>query len=227
MHSTDPYAGAAGRFYSFYIARRRLGRLVGRALWASDFRPLYRQLDGLRELSPGVVLLDVACGAGLALRWLDPAAGVRYIGVDASPAMLRRARRQARRRGHDHVELHLADAALMPLPDAAADVGLLCNALHCVADPEAVLGEMVRCLKPGAAVIGSMLVRGNETRADRLMDADTLGLTDSGGSDADLRGWLGAHLLDVQVQTTDALACFTAKTPDVTAETGTSQPRDA
>lgn len=215
MDERDPYAGATGRFYSFYIGRPRLARIVGKALWGSDFRPLYRELAGLRTLGDGSVVLDVACGAGLALRWLDPARAVRYIGVDSSPAMLVRAASEAQRRGYRDVVLHRADAADMPLAAATADIGLVFNALHCVPQPQAVLAEMVRCLKPGAPVVGSMLVRDAVTRADRLLDADASGLTGPGGTDVSLRGWLEDQLVDVQLHTTDALACFRARVPAV------------
>lgn len=221
MDERDPYASATGRFYSFYIGRPRIARIVGKALWGSDFRPLYRELTGLRTLGEGGVVLDVACGAGLALRWLDPARAVHYIGVDCSQAMLERTAREARRRGHRDVALHRADAADMPLAAAIADIGLVFNALHCVARPQAVLAEMVRCLKPGAPVVGSMLVRDAVTRTDRLLDADTAGLTGPGGTAASLRGWLEDQLVDVQLHTTDALACFRARAPTVAAPSTT------
>lgn len=213
MATTDAYASAAGRFYSFYIARPWLGRVVGRTLWGSDFRGLYRQLDELSTLGSGTVLLDLACGAGLALRWLDPSGGVRYVGVDRSPAMLARARRTARRRGHGDVELRVADAAATGLPDAVADTTLLCNALHCVDDPSAVIAEAVRCSQPGAPVLGSMLVRGAVPRADKVMDADGAGLTGVGGTIADLRRWLDEQLVDVDTRVDGALALFRARTP--------------
>lgn len=221
MDERDPYAGATGRFYSFYIGRPRVARAVGRALWGSDFRPMYHHLESLHAVADDDVVLDVACGAGLALRWLDPARAGRYIGVDCSPAMLARARREARRRGLRDVVLHQADAAAMPLAAATADIGLVFNALHCVPQPQAVLAEMVRCLKPGAPVVGSMLVRDAVTRADRLLDADASGLTGPGGTDASLRGWLEDQLVDVQLHTTDALACFRARVPTVAAASAT------
>ncbi len=156
-------------------------------------------------------MLDVACGAGFALRWLDPSRGLHYIGVDDSPAMLARARKKAA--GFDDVDLRLAKAESMPLPDGVAEVCLLYNALHCFRDPETALDEVDRCLKPGAQLLGSMLVRGAVRRADRLFDADanrggtTLG---PGGTIDDLRRWLHGRFTAVEVTTDGALAVFRA-----------------
>lgn len=179
----------------------------------SGFGPLYASLAALGSLPSGTTVLDAACGAGLALRWLDP--GVRYVGVDHSPTMLEQARRSARQRGFAHVELHLADVGSMPVPDAGADVGLLYNSLHCFTDPTAALADLVRCLRPGAAVHGSMLVREAVPRADRLMDqgAGPGGMMGLGGSTQTLRGWLDSHLVDVEVSGVGALAVFSARAP--------------
>jgi len=169
------------------------------------------QLERLRDLPSGTTVLDVACGADLALGWVEPSRRIRYIGVDSSSAMLDRASRKARRRGFDTVELHLADVESMPVPDAVADVCLLYNALHCFPEPEAALDEVVRCLEPGPQVLGSMLVRGAVRRADRLLEADaarggtTIG---PGGTIEDLRGWLDRRFRDVDVAGAGALAVF-------------------
>ena len=133
MTSDDPYAGVTGRFYSFYIARPRIGRLVGRLLWGSDFAPLYASLTELGGLRPGSVVVDVACGAGLALGWLAPGRGIRYVGIDNSPSMIGRARRQALQRGLDDVEFLLGDVHSLPLRDRLADACLLYSGLQAFA----------------------------------------------------------------------------------------------
>lgn len=165
----DPYAGLVGRWYSFYIRHPWLACRVGSAMWGSDFAPMYQRLARLAELPAGVTVLDAACGAGLALHWLDPSAVARYTGVDASPSMLARARGVAARRGLRKVTFELADIADIPFGDGTADVCLLFNALHCVPDPPGAVAEVTRCLTPGGRLIGSMLIRGGSPRADRLL----------------------------------------------------------
>ncbi len=191
--------------------------MVGRLVWGFGTSGFYASLRRLAALEPGWTVLDVPCGAGLALRYLRADAGHRYVGVDSSPAMIDRACRAARRRGFAGAELHLADVERIPLADAAADVGLLYNGLHCFPRPEAALREVVRCLRPGSELLGSMLVRGGARRADALMERQAAkpgGMLGPGGTEADLRAWLrAAGLADVRVESDGALAVFDARRP--------------
>ena len=212
MARADPYGGALGRFYSFYIVRPAVARPLGRVLWDSDFAPMYASLAQVRALPAGFTVLDVACGAGLALRWLDP--GVQYLGIDASAAMLARAQRTARRRGFADARITQADAAMLPFADGVAGVALLYNALHCVARPEAVLRETVRCLAPGGRLLGSMLLRGISPRVDRLMERDRDStIMGPGGTQEDLGAWLSQSLQGVRVDVHGAMAVFQAVAP--------------
>lgn len=214
MGGDDPYAGAVGRFYRFYIERPRLGRAVGSAVWGSDFTPMYERLARLADLPEGTTVLDAGCGAGLALRWLDPGRVRRYLGADTSPSMLAGARALADQRGFRDAELVVADAADLPYEDAAADVVLLLNLLHCVADPPAVVAEAARCLVPGGQLVGSLLVRGGSPRADRLLARDAAkpsGITGPGGTLDDLCGWLeAAGFAGVETVTAGAMVVFDA-----------------
>ncbi len=214
MPLQDGYDSATGRFYRSYIAHPRVGRVVGRLLWASDFGLLYRSLETLQQVEAEVVL-DLACGAGLALGWLDPARVGRYVGVEASPSMLARAEWEASTRGFTGAELHLADVTAAPLPDGAADVCLLYNSLHCLPQPEAALEEAARCLKPSGRLIGSMLLRGESTRVDRLLERGARrqdGMMGPGGTAVGLRAWLqGAGFGEVVTDASGAFATFSAR----------------
>ncbi len=215
MTEGDSYAGLVGRFYSFYIERPRWGRFVGRVVWDSDFGPMYRSLDQLADLPHGTVVLDAPCGAGLALRWLEPDRTTRYVGVDNSPAMIERARRTAARRRFRSFELHLADIASIPLPDETADVCLVYNGLQALPDPAAALVELARCLKKGGRMAGSTLVRHARGRADRILERESArpgGMMGPGGTTADLERWLqDSGLGQVEVVTGGALAVFSAR----------------
>jgi ubiquinone/menaquinone biosynthesis C-methylase UbiE len=208
----DEYAGLKGRFYRAYIRRPRLARVVGTALWGSDFRPLYRHLGRLATLPEGAAVIDAACGAGLALEWLDPTRRHRYVGIDRSPAMLEAASLVAARRSFPDATFHSGDVTALPMADREAQVGLSYNALHCLPDPQAALVELVRCVAPRGVVLGSTLVRGSSARADRILAADaTMG---PGGTINDLEDWLrGTAMVDIELETSGAMALFRARRP--------------
>lgn len=98
-------------------------------------------------------VLDLCCGDGFLLAMLAER-GVDAVGVDLSAGELE----AARRRLGGVVELHLARAQALPLPDASVD-GVVCSwALMLLDELPTVLGELRRVLRPGgwlAAVIGA------------------------------------------------------------------------
>jgi arsenite methyltransferase len=55
--------------------------------------------------------------------------------------------------GHDTVELHLADATALPVPDAAFDAALAVQVLEYVPDPDAALAELHRVVRPGGRLV--------------------------------------------------------------------------
>jgi SAM-dependent methyltransferase len=88
-------------------------------------------------------VVDVGCGEGRLPRDLK-GLGYQVIGVDASPTLL-----AAAREADPGGEYHLADAAVIPLPDASADVVTAFMSLHDVDDIDAVVREIARVLVPG------------------------------------------------------------------------------
>lgn len=108
-------------------------------------------------LSEGEVVLDLACGTGQGLPGLAGAVGStgRVVGVDASAAMLQRARARIARAGWTHVEvvegdlLALATLTLPGVPEAGADHAICALGMTVVPDPRAVCEAAVARLRPG------------------------------------------------------------------------------
>jgi SAM-dependent methyltransferase len=98
---------------------------------------------GLAGLSPGMRVLDAGCGNGVYLRALA-GRGVRAAGCDLSMGMLRAAA---------HPALLNADAAALPVRDAAFDAVLAIHMLYHVPDREAAVRELRRVLAPGGVCI--------------------------------------------------------------------------
>lgn len=131
----DPYAAIAW-FYD-----------PATALFLDPVRRLVR--DTLGACGAGRVL-DVCCGTGR-LAGMLRRAGFAAVGVDASPAMLGRARA---RFGHEAVFAR-QDARRLAFPDACFDAAVTTFALH-ENPPEnrqAILGEMFRVVRPGGQVL--------------------------------------------------------------------------
>jgi ubiquinone/menaquinone biosynthesis C-methylase UbiE len=106
--------------------------------------------------------LEMAIGTGTLFAIVDrwrrwrhmPAAHI--VGVDYAEAMLAGAHR--RFAGRSDVELHRADVADLPFPDASFDSANIANAVHCFPDVDAGLAEMARVMKPGAPLAVNVLL---------------------------------------------------------------------
>jgi SAM-dependent methyltransferase len=98
-------------------------------------------------------IIDVGCGEGALLNTLL-ALGARPAllhGVDLLPERLHRARARL-----PDVDLRLADAAALPLPDACCDLALQFTAFTSIlnlATRHAAANEIVRVLRPGGVLI--------------------------------------------------------------------------
>ena len=110
-------------------------------------RPLRRKSLARLPAHPADVLL-AGVGTGLDLPHLPP--GHRYVGLDLTPAMLRRCRPRCRHLDFQPVQ---GDVHRLPFADASFDVAVLHLILAVVPEPAACLQEVARVLKPGGTVL--------------------------------------------------------------------------
>lgn len=109
---------------------------------------LRRWLDPL--MRPGVVALDVGCGDGAryGARWREHGAEIH--GVDISEVAVE----QARARGVLARVSRLGEP--LPYPDATFDAAVCLEVLEHLVDPEMVVREIRRVLKPGGVALVSV-----------------------------------------------------------------------
>ncbi len=139
-HWWDREAGA-------YLAEH--GDLLGRNAFV--WGPEGLREDDARLLGDvrGLDVLEVGCGAGQCTRWLATH-GARAVGLDLSAGMLRAA-------GDAGAPFVQADARRLPFADGSFD--LACSAYGAVpfvADPERIMTEVARVLRPGGRWVFSV-----------------------------------------------------------------------
>jgi SAM-dependent methyltransferase len=126
--------------------------------------------------APGDRVLDVAAGAAHLGRALAPRVA-HVSALDLTPEMLAQGRRLAEEEALTNVAFVLGDAVALPWPDARFDLTVTRLSLHQVADPAAVVREMVRVTRPGGRVAvvdltidDDPVVAAEANRIERLRD---------------------------------------------------------
>jgi SAM-dependent methyltransferase len=105
-------------------------------------------------LRPGESAVDLGCGAGIDTLLAASAVGPsgRVVGVDMTPEMVARARRNAATAGFEHIEIRAGLIEELPLPDCSVDVVISNGVLNLSTRKSRVLAETMRVLRPGGRV---------------------------------------------------------------------------
>lgn len=129
-----------------------------------------RALIGLVELGE---VLDVASGDGV-LAELIAHRAARLVCVDISPTVVAAARK--RLAAVANVSFEVADMHRLPFPDASFDHVFAMHALNYTRQPETVLSEAARVLRPGGRLIVAALHAHSHEETTRAFDHQNLGI---------------------------------------------------
>lgn len=121
------------------------------------FEPLRRQAVAWLAPRRGNTVIDAGCGTGLSFEPLQRAVGDagHIIGIEQSPEMFDKAQQRVQRQGWRNVTMLNAPVEDADIPGPAN--ALLLHFTHDVLQNEAALANVLRALKPGAAVVASGL----------------------------------------------------------------------
>lgn len=119
--------------------------------WANlqevSFRPLYDAAFDAAKVSNGSAVLDVGCGAGLALQ-MAQARGAKVSGLDAAGGLVEIAK--SRCPGGD---IRVGESEALPFKDSSFDVTTGFNSFQYATNPVQALSEAKRVSKPNGYVV--------------------------------------------------------------------------
>jgi SAM-dependent methyltransferase len=118
------------------------------------FQRYKRESLDLMQLKPGNTAIDVGCGLGADASAMAQIVGPsgRAVGIDSSQGFVDRATQRYASQGA-YLRFMVADASTIPFEDATVDAIRVDRTLQHVADPNRIVAEMVRVLRPGGRIV--------------------------------------------------------------------------
>lgn len=117
----------------------------------------------LPYLKAGLSLIDCGCGpASLTVGFAERLKPGRVVGIDREAAQFKTAERYGAERDLDNLTLSTGDVYALPYEDASFDIAFCSAVLGSVGEPERVIAEMVRVVKPGGVIAAKEFDHGSD-----------------------------------------------------------------
>lgn len=131
--------------------RGLLGKAIAKRLNKHNERTSAGAVEAL-AVENGEVVADLGFGGGVGLRLLLDTKAAEVHGVDYSPSMVDRAKREFQ---DERLRLQVGSITALPLADGSVDKLLTLNTIYFIEDLDTAFAEIARVLRPGGrAVIG-------------------------------------------------------------------------
>ncbi len=108
----------------------------------------------MADLKPGETVLDLGSGPGFDAFLAAKSVGLggEVIGVDMTPEMITKAKKNAEKLHLSNVEFKLGEIEKLPVPDNSVDVVMSNCVINLSPDKRVVYSEIFRVLKPGGRI---------------------------------------------------------------------------
>jgi len=181
--SNSHYLGEVRRYYDRvtplylrYMGDTYQAGLIRAGSEAAPYRATNLFCASRAGIQPGHRVLDAGCGTGgPAIDIAQSIAGVTIDAITLSPVQAHRANELVRQAGlADRIRVYLGDFHRLPFDEGAFDTALFLESMGYSYDPDQLLAEVCRVLRPG----GTLYVKGIFQREPLLSEQERAGLAE-------------------------------------------------